>query len=290
MRRFIYLLVTSALILSFIGCIEDPLKNEQYMKKVFIVGATDEVQTKNVYFTSDEEQETYISVGVGGSLVIDSDVQFTLVEADDAIVAYNKRYIGEGKPRYHKINRGIYSVPSMSGVIKAGDTYSRVPIKIRARDLECDSLYMLSFKLASASCEISQPDTILLFTFNMSNKYSDNYQLSVIKQNLQDGQPVGEPSMIASVRTLKAINEHEVRFFNLATIEVNENIANSCICMKINPEDNTLSMSGWNKLEILSNEGTYDPETKEFTFKYVYRDTDGKTYSVDGTLKPLKES
>lgn len=290
MRKFIYLLAASGLMLSFSGCIEDPLKDEQYVKKVFIVGAADEVQTKSVYFTPDEEQETYISVGVGGSLVIDSDVQFTLVEADDAINEYNQRYIGEGQPRYHKIDEGLYSVPSMSGVIKAGDTYARVPIKIKARELECDSLYMLSFKLASASCEISKPDTILLFTFNMANQYSDSYQLNVIKQELQDGQPVGDPSMVASVRTLKAIDEHEVRFFNLATIEENRNIASSCIRMKINPEDNTLSMSGWDKLEVLSSEGVYDPETKGFTFKYVYRDTDGKTYSVDGTLKQLEEN
>lgn len=290
MKNFIYLLTASGILLSLIGCVENPLKDEQYVKKVFIVGAADEVQTKEIYYTSDEEQETYISVGVGGSLLIDSDVQFALAEADEFIDEYNERYISGENPRYHKINEGLYSVPSMSGTIKAGETYARVPIKIKAHELECDSLYMLSFKLASASCEISKPDTILLFTFNMVNRYSGNYQLQAITQELQDGQPVGDPSMVASVRTLKAIDEYEVRFFNLATIEENRNIASSCIRMKINPEDNTLSMSGWDKLEVLSSEGVYDPETKGFTFKYVYRDTDGKTYSVDGTLKQLEEN
>lgn len=290
MKNIFIIFTASLFLLSLTGCVENPLEEEQYVKKVFIVGAADEVQTKNVYFTSDEEQETYISIGVGGSLVIDSDVQFTLEEADEAIDDYNKRYIGEGQPRYHKIDGGLYNVPSMSGAIKAGNTYARVPIKIKARDLHCDSLYMLSFKLGSASCEISKPDTILLFTFNMVNHYSGNYQLSAFKQELQDDQPVGTPSMVASVRTLKAIDEYELRFFNLATVEENMNIASSCIRMKINPEDNTLSMSGWDRLEVLSSEGVYDPETKGFTFKYVYRDTDGKTYSVDGTLKQLEEN
>lgn len=290
MRKFIYLLMASALMFSFTGCIDNPLEEEQYMKKVYIVGAADEIQTKDVYFTSDDEQETYISVGVGGSLLIDSDVQFTLAEADEAIDDYNNRYIGVGKPRYHKIDEGLYSVPSMSGAIKAGKTYARVPIKIKARDLNCDSLYMLSFKLASASCEISRPDTILLFTVNMVNQYSGYYQFSANKQELSDGQPVGNPSMVASVRTLKAIDEHELRFFNLTTIEENVNIANVCIRMKINPEDHTLSMSGWDKLEILSCEGVYDPDEKCFTFTYVYRDVDGRTYSVDGTMKPVEEN
>lgn len=289
MKNFIYLLFTCGFMFpSFTSCIEDPLEKEQYMKKVFIVGAADEIQQKDIYFTADEEQETYISIGVGGSQVIDSDVHFTLEEVDEAIGIYNEKYVGVGNPQYHKIEEGVYQIPSMSGIVKAGDTYTRVPIKIKARELECDSLYMLSFKLASASCEISKPDTILLFTFRMVNAYSDNYQLSMIKQELQDGTPVGNPSMVASVRNLKAIDEHEVRFFNLATIEENQNISNSCIRMKINPEDNTLTLSGWDKLDVLSSEGKYDPEQKSFQMKYVYKDFDGKVYSVDGSLKQLK--
>lgn len=289
MKNFIYLLFACGLMLpSFTSCIEDPLEKEQYMKKIYIVGAADEIQQKDIYFTADEEQETYISIGVGGSQIIDSDIHFTLEEVDEAIGTYNEKYVGVGNPQYHKIEEGAYQIPSMSGIVKAGDTYTRVPIKIKARELECDSLYMLSFKLASASCEISKPDTILLFTIRMVNEYSGNYQLSVVKQELQDGNPVGKPSMVSSVRNLKAVDEHEVRFFNLATMEENRNIANSCIRMKIHPENSTVTLSGWDKLEVLSSEGKYDSEQKSFQIKYVYRDLDGKIYSVDGTLKLLK--
>lgn len=282
--------IISALLCLFLlaGCLEYPINDEQYKKQVYLVGAVDELQTKVIKFTAEEAEETYIAAATGGSLRIDEDVKVTIAEDDEAIERYNKKYITGNKPLYHKLLPTQYSVPTMGCVIKAGDIYARIPLKIRAKELHCDSLYMLSFKIASASCEISKPDTTLLVTFKMENEYSGSYKMAMNKIELKDGLPVGKPSLVNSIRMLKAIDENTVRLFNLADIEENKNIAASCLSLTVNPQDYTVEIKAWDKLNLLGGSGVYDPLKKVYSVSYQYNSGD-QIFQVTGTITVNEE-
>lgn len=272
----------------FVSCVEYPIDNEQYKKQVYLVGAIDELQTKEIQFTGQEDEETYISAATGGSSRIEQDVQVTIVEDDEAIGRYNKKYITGNKPRYHKLLPTQYRVPTMGCVIKAGDIYARIPLVIRSKELHCDSLYMLSFKISSASCEISKPDTTLLVTFKMKNEYSGSYKTMMNKVELKNGIPVGKPALINSIRTLKAIDENTVRMFNLADLEENKNIAVSCLTLSVNPKDNMVEIKSWDKLKILEGSGTYDSVKKMYSVNYQYKSGD-QIFQVTGTIAINKD-
>ncbi|MGQ1947534.1 BT_3044 domain-containing protein [Geofilum sp. OHC36d9] len=287
MRNRFIILLCIALSLLTVGCVEDPLDSEQYKKLVYLVGAVDELQTKDIYYTSEEEQDTYIAVAVGGSLPTTSDVTVSLAEWDEAIEKYNKKYIASGKPKYHKLLPEFYSVPNMDCIISAGETYARIPIKIRAHELDPDSLYMLSFKIESSSNEISDPDQVLLFSFQMKNRFSGTYKLSIKKTEWFNGGVVGTPSLITSIRQLKAIDENTIRYFNLADSEDLSKIAESCLKISVNSIDNTLTIEGWDQLVISQGGGKYDPIKQTFDIWYVYS-FDGKDYKVEGTLTNIE--
>lgn len=278
-------IITKCLFLSLIvlGCNENPIDTEQYIKQVYLVGAVDQFYTSDISY-SDQEQETFISVATGGSLNIDKDAKVTLAEADSSVIeAYNNKFTQRGAIRYQKLPSTHYSISSMNVTIKAGDVYSRIPVRIKTTGLHCDSLYVIPFKIASSDLTINKKDSVLFLSVKLINDYSGSYQLSGTVVQWLNGAASGAPSSLSIVRTLKAVDQYTVRLYNKTIVENSDNISSGCLTLNVNPTDNSVSIAGWYALNITKGGGTYDPANK--TFNIWYHFMDGTTeYRVEATL------
>ena len=68
------------------------------------------------------------------------------------IELYNKKFKFLATDiKYQGLAASAFEVPSYTTTLKAGETYARVPFKVKTEGLECDSLYAITFKIASSS-------------------------------------------------------------------------------------------------------------------------------------------
>ena len=192
---------------------ESPLDKEQYKKTLYLIGASSNLVTKELAYSS-EVQEGFITVGVSGSLLIDGNVDVTLESHNSVIDWYNKKFKFLATDiKYQGLAASAFEVPSYTTTLKAGETYARVPFKVKTEGLECDSLYAITFKIASSSAgyEINQKDSALIVSFNLVNKYSGNYIFKALRHELDSNDEIVASTSITIVRTLKATEENAVR-------------------------------------------------------------------------------
>ena len=91
--------------------VENPIDGEQYIKQVYLVGAYDKLQGKEVAYGS--EREIFVSVAIGGTVSLDHDVTIRLEQADYInIDNYNKKnVVGDDIP-YEAMPQELYNIPS----------------------------------------------------------------------------------------------------------------------------------------------------------------------------------
>ena len=110
---------------------ESPLDKEQYKKTLYLIGASSNLVTKELAYSS-EVQEGFITVGVSGSLLIDGNVDVTLESHNSVIDWYNKKFKFLATDiKYQGLATSAFEVPSYTTTLKAGETYARVPFKVR---------------------------------------------------------------------------------------------------------------------------------------------------------------
>lgn len=277
------------------SCEDNPMDEEQYFKQVYIVGAAQIVSQFDVYYKS-EATQAYVSVATGGSLNIDKDVVVNLEHNDETIDWYNKKYMIDAPVKYQKLDAAHYNIPSMTTTIRSGEVYSRLPFTINTGGLHCDSLYALTFKIVSVSeFQKNGEDTVLVMNLKMVNDYSGSYQADLVRYTVVANSS-GEveltlPTTISATRTLTAVDQNTVRFFNEAKAEIrsgystNEDYFNGinkyCVTLK-KGEGQTFIVAPWNQLDIVNpGECTY----KDGTFTYWYDYKDGSTtFRIQGRL------
>jgi hypothetical protein len=272
-------------------------ETEQYFKQVYIVGASDVVWTFDVSFSS-EPQPAYISIATGGTQNIDEDVEVKLRHNDAILNWYNNKYGYNLPALYRRLEADHYSIPTMSAVIKAGEVYAHLPFTVTTDGLHCDSLYSITFEIESVSkYEKNEDDSVLIMNLNLINGYSGVYQLDAAKflltynsvTKVYDESPSGS---LSTTRTLKAVDENSVRFFNEAKAETRNGYVNNeeyfsaieNLCLKfVKNADDTFTVEPWRMLEIIGGECTYSGSG--FDFWYDYTDaSDSKRYRIRGTL------
>ncbi|KAA6302777.1 MAG: hypothetical protein EZS26_000947 [Candidatus Ordinivivax streblomastigis] len=268
------------------------LKNEQYIKQVYIIGASDVVWTFDVSY-SDEPQNAYISIATGGSKNINTDVNVKLRYNETAIDWYNNKYMFDAPAPYRRLDPAKINIPSMETTIQAGAVYSRLPFTIQTDGLHCDSLYSVAFEIESVSeYEVNKKDSVLILNFNLTNEYAGVYQLSASRSTI-NSESIAVPDGSLSVsRTLKAVDAKSVRFFNEAKAETRSGYASNeayfeavkayCVqFVKKAGDNNSFDIKPWDGFEIIDGNCTY--ADGRFTFWYDY--SDGTIhYRIEGTL------
>lgn len=291
-----FLLLWSILLIS---CENDnPIDREQYFKQVYIVGADKKVQAFDVTY-GDGPQSAYLSLATGGSLNIDRDVKVTVGHYDEAIDWYNNKYMIDEYIKYQKMNEYTYDIPSYSAIIKSGNVYERLPFYVYTKDLNCDSLYALTFRIEEVSDFVkNEQDTVLIMNINLINDFSGVYQMTATQYTIDNLGEETAPTTIIASRELKATDEHTVRFFNAATnqsksgYETKEEYFNSinknCITFK-HLGENTFSVHGWKELNIIDGTAKYSYDeilnSSTIVFSYDYIMEDGTIIRIKGFMK-----
>ena len=305
--------ILSAAILSLASCAkEDPLAKEQYIKQVYMIGAYKDVAKFDIPFSS-EPQEAYVSVAIGGTLLPDQDVTVTLTSDAEAIKNYNAKYMLDNEPvKYQELNPELYDMPSLSGTIKAGEVYTRIPLKIFTDKLACDSLYALAFKIGETSAyEINKQDSTLILNFHLINAYSgDDYQLTdaveykvthIADENNPEEAELEQSSVWGSTvtRKVKAVSETAIRFMHKTAKEDRSSFmsndeywanlrANGVVFERTGGDDSKeFSVKSWvtkeeGGLDIIAGKATFDEE-EGFTFWYDYMNGNTR-YRMTGKL------
>ncbi|MGD9931975.1 MAG: DUF1735 domain-containing protein [Mangrovibacterium sp.] len=289
---------------------EDPMEKEQYIKQVYMVDSYQDVAVFPVRY-DDEPQEAYVSVAVSGTLLPDQDVTATLVFNDNAISAYNDKYMRDAPVLYQRLPDSYFEMPSMSGTIIAGDIYSHIPFKVYTSNLHCDSLYALAFEIESVSAfQKNELTPTLLLNLELTNTYSGTYQLNAGKYTVTptitdrpDTASLSIPSSLSASRTLKAVDATTVRFIHETNAEVRsgydsndaywEGLKKYGLTFTEN-SDGLFSIEPWipyndadvtKSLNILAGECSYVDGV--FTFWYDYMNGE-KRSRIAGTLTKLK--
>lgn len=265
----------------------DPLENEQYQKEVYLVGAAQDIQDKEVSYAGDGS--LYVSAAIGGTTFPDHDVQVTIgLASEEKMNLYNYKNLSADDVQFQTLPAEWYNFPSWTGTIKAGEVYCRIPFTINTEKLHADSLYVIPLKVVSTShYSAVQKDTVLLVHPKMVNDYSGSYTFEGTTWQLKDGEKINSTaSATTTIRTATALNASTIRLFQKVVLEKVKNVADNCYNIRVNA-DNTLSISGYDKLAITDGGGNYDPSTSIFKFWYTYTDG-GKQYRTEATLTKSK--
>lgn len=269
--------------LLFIACENnDPMSSEQYEKIVYVVGASQNVITRELKYSS-TEQETFASVAISGTHAIPNDVVVNLKPQNSVIEWYNNKYkYLDSDIRYQIMPGGYYSISSYSTTIKANEEYARLPVSIVTDGLHCDSLYALTFAIESVSdYTFNQIDSALIMTFNFVNDYSGTYLFSGSRNTLDDNREVTASTSMSYNRTFTATNSSAVRFFNEQQSETIANIREHCLVFTIS--DDHVIVSAWEDLDLVETACTYDSTNEIFAVDYMYRSND-QLYQFVGTF------
>lgn len=284
------------LCLSVSACVSDPLDDEQYTKKLTLIGAQEELQEKEVKYGSNGE--FFVTAYCGGTKIHGEDVTVTLGEADQCnIDNYNYKNVLEGETEYVALPKEWYDIPSYTRTIKSSERYVRFPVRVNTDKIDADSRYLIPLKIVDSKPYPvnEQADTVLLVKVKMINDYSGNYMMKGTEYPMKEGIPdllSGTPIEIA--RTLTAINKNTVRFFHRSVNEEALNLDDYGITLAVDEATGEVSIMPWKHLAIIENSGSgtyqvipgnYGVNTRKYTIKYNYINSSNKEMHVSVTLE-----
>lgn len=282
--NYIIVFVLGSIQLLVTSCsVGSPLDDEQYIKQVYLVGAYDKLQTKELSYSGDGN--LYVSVALGGSLTSDKNVSVILGRANQSnITLYNHKNVIEGDVNYQALPSDWYNLPSWSGTIKAGDVYARIPIHVQTNKIDCDSLYVIPLKIVNTSLyNVVKEDTVLIVNLKMTNNYSGLYVFDGTSTEYEDGKPnYSNTSVISTTRNLTAVNGNTVRVFQNASVEKLSNLQDNAYTLTVNA-DSSVMVKPWKDLTITDGGGTYDTKANTFNIWYFYT-SGGKIYKMVAKL------
>lgn len=227
--------------------------------------------TRNVNY-ADESAETFVSVGTSGSLNPDGDIHCTLIEDPSGITSYNQKYKSSTEIQYQALPTANYNISSMNAVIRAGESYARIPVAIHPEGLHCDSLYTLPLKMESCKeYPVAQAETVVLFAIKTYNNYSGYY--NYIGTN--------NGASFSLIRNAVAVNKNTIRIYYTGTEEL-ARAKDTGLTITVN-EDNTLSLAGWKNLNVTEGSGSYDPQNKTFSFTCKVNGNEVEAYLISAT-------
>ena len=261
----------------------DPLEHEQYQKEVYLVGAAQDIQDREVSY--DGDGSLYVSVAIGGTQFPGEDVQVTIgLASSEKMKLYNYKNFSATDVKYQVLPSSWYDFPSWTGTIKSGDAYCRIPLKINTAKIHPDSLYVIPLKVVSTSAYSPVgKDTVLLLHPKMINQYSGSYTFEGATWEMKNGKKdTNTASVITTLRNATAMNSSTIRLFNKVVAEKISNVANFTYNIRVNT-DNTLTITSYDKLGITGGGGTYNPAKKSFTLWYTIEEN-GHTYRTEATL------
>ncbi|KXT51304.1 hypothetical protein HMPREF2531_02092 [Bacteroides intestinalis] len=262
---------------------EAPMERSLYPETVYLVGAKDKIITRELNLGYDQDT-VYASVAVSGTLPTEKNVIAEVEQIPEAILRYNDRELGTNDVLYQNLPADIYSIPDPAVTVPAGEPYGTLPIYIEPATLHVDSLYMIALKLKSTSdFALTKTDTVVLMKFNIVNDYSGLYYMDAI---IKDVANPSDSVTYKTSRNLQAVRDgRTVRMYHMQnewSKGATDYRPNYCFNITVN-DDNTVSLSTWDKFKILGYEGVYHPDIRVYELWYKFEEN-GVTKTCRGFL------
>lgn len=262
---------------------EAPMERSLYPETVYLVGAKDKIITRELNLGYDQDT-VYASVAVSGTLPTEKNVIAEVEQIPEAILRYNDRELGTNDVLYQNLPADIYSIPDPAVTVPAGEPYGTLPIYIEPATLHVDSLYMIALKLKSTSdFALTKTDTVVLMKFNIVNDYSGLYYMDAI---IKDVANPSDSVTYKTSRNLQAVRDGcTVRMYHMQnewSKGATDYRPNYCFNITVN-DDNTVSLSTWDKFKILGYEGVYHPDMRVYELWYKFEEN-GVTKTCRGFL------
>ena len=262
---------------------EAPMERSLYPETVYLVGAKDKIITRELNLGYDQDT-VYASVAVSGTLPTEKNVIAEVEQIPEAILRYNDRELGTNDVLYQNLPADMYSVPDPAVTVPAGEPYVTLPIYIEPATLHVDSLYMIALKLKSTSdFALTKTDTVVLMKFNIVNDYSGLYYMDAI---IKDVANPSDSVTYKTSRNLQAVRDgRTVRMYHMQnewSKGATDYRPNYCFNITVN-DDNTVSLSTWDKFKILGYEGVYHPDMRVYELWYKFEEN-GVTKTCRGFL------
>lgn len=262
---------------------EAPMERSLYPETVYLVGAKDKIITRELNLGYDQDT-VYASVAVSGTLPTEKNVIAEVEQIPEAILRYNDRELGTNDVLYQNLPADIYSIPDPAVTVPAGEPYGTLPIYIEPATLHVDSLYMIALKLKSTSdFALTKTDTVVLMKFNIVNDYSGLYYMDAI---IKDVANPSDSVTYKTSRNLQAVRDgRTVRMYHMQnewSKGATDYRPNYCFNITVN-DDNTVSLSTWDKFKILGYEGVYHPDMRVYELWYKFEEN-GVTKTCSGFL------
>ena len=262
---------------------EAPMERSLYPETVYLVGAKDKIITRELNLGYDQDT-VYASVAVSGTLPTEKNVIAEVEQIPEAILRYNDRELGTNDVLYQNLPADIYSIPDPAVTVPAGEPHGTLPIYIEPATLHVDSLYMIALKLKSTSdFALTKTDTVVLMKFNIVNDYSGLYYMDAI---IKDVANPSDSVTYKTSRNLQAVRDgRTVRMYHMQnewSKGATDYRPNYCFNITVN-DDNTVSLSTWDKFKILGYEGVYHPDMKVYELWYKFEEN-GVTKTCRGFL------
>ena len=251
---------------------EAPMERSLYPETVYLVGAKDKIITRELNLGYDQDT-VYASVAVSGTLPTEKNVIAEVEQIPEAILRYNDRELGTNDVLYQNLPADIYSIPDPAVTVPAGEPYGTLPIYIEPATLHVDSLYMIALKLKSTSdFALTKTDTVVLMKFNIVNDYSGLYYMDAI---IKDVANPSDSVTYKTSRNLQAVRDgRTVRMYHMQnewSKGATDYRPNYCFNITVN-DDNTVSLSTWDKFKILGYEGVYHPDMRVYELWYKFEE------------------
>ncbi len=242
------------------GCNEDDqFAGELYKKIIYLLSDSDKA-FQSVHELGGESVG-YVSVCVGGTEHIKSDVIIELERDEEILPHYNKVNFDIDTAKFAKeLDTDKYSIADYKVVMKASseDNYALLPITVNPDGLSPDSTYMIPLRIKSISeYEINPDKQQVLYEIVLKNQYATMESTTYYQTT---GNEIRETSIGANAsgsnttRVVAPLSKNQVRVFAGThtynpTNVTREEIDKYAMILTIN-DDNTITITSYGSLEV----------------------------------------
>lgn len=289
---------------AFSSCVErDLLEEEQYKKIIYLMSGDYNIFNYS-HALNDSITTGYITVGSGGTLAVEKNINIRLAVDTMILYKYNRQLFDIDKEKYAQLlDPSRYVLPSKDTEIVQGDIHAvtNVPIEVDANGLSPDTVYMIPLKIVSSdSVEVNKEKSTLLYKINLMNQYSEVGKRDYSVRGIREVQGK-TPSTITGIKKFIPIDKNKVRILPGNISDYSEAsgmtelqfIENNTLLLVVN-DDNSVKIKPYLNLQIEPvGESFYNEKKKVFYLSYRYKlQGDNKWTKIEETLTridPLKE-
>lgn len=154
---------------------------EQYKKVIYVLSRDNNKVFPGIHTLNEEVSTGYVTIGAGGSLVIDQDVTVEFEHDDSLLNAYNRINFDIATEKYAKeLDPRRFDIEHYSITLKAGEDYALLPIRVQTEGLSPDSTYFIPLRIKNVSNYEVNPDyKAVLYRVYLENAYAQQKEQTI---------------------------------------------------------------------------------------------------------------